>query len=124
MRMLVEAGTLREQIEADPDLPCEVGYRPIRSSKRPRKYGPGEPFASLDELLDFAAATHRDGSSGMVWREYGQEGHGRAEHVFWTVNTAAFHLARYLIPHKAIRRAVITPEYKSLLHREIAETPR
>lgn len=123
MKMLIDPDTLREQIACDPDMPCEVGRATRSRSKRPRKYGPGEPFTSLDELLDFAVSAWRDGGDAFVWREFGN-GKGRPEHAFWTINGSAFHLARRLIPHGAIKRAVVTAEYKSWLDRETAEAPR
>lgn len=92
-------------------------------SKRPRKYGPGEPFTSLDELLDYARSAYGDRHDAFVWRDLGG-GKGRPEHVFWTVNTAAWSLARHLIPSGRIRRAVVTDEYKAWLFAENLEAAR
>lgn len=87
-------------------------------SRRPRKYGPGEPFKTLDELLDYARAAHAKRSDAFVWREFGFTDKGRVEHVFWTVNTSAIALAN-LISAARIKRAVITAEYSAWLHDEL-----
>lgn len=85
--------------------------------KRPRKYGPGEPFTSLDELLDFAVTAWRDGSDAFVWQDFGN-GKGRPEHAFWTINGSALRLARNLIPSGRVKRAVVTDEYREWLKAE------
>lgn len=96
------------------DNPIELRSR----SKRPRKYGPGEPFNTLDELLDYARAAYAKRSDAFVWREFGFTDKGRVEHVFWTANTSAIALVN-LISAGRIKRAVITAEYSAWLHEEM-----
>jgi hypothetical protein len=86
--------------------------------KQPRKYGPGEPIASLDELIAMSREARAAERDAFVWEAngYGKQA-GRVVHVDWIGNTSAFRLT-HMINGGAICRAVITDEYRAWLAAE------
>lgn len=105
----------------------EAYVAPKRGGRRPRKYGPGEPFASVDEFMALVVSAMAEKRNVcvwrnvFVWRDFGN-GKGRPEHIFWTANTSAFQLVHRLIPSGFVRKAVVTQEYRDWLAKEAQAT--